>query len=86
MLRGSRKATREPGMTAAIAISIVVLVLALAVLAVLLVVVAGIRGDERRQGLCRAPRTRASALTRRVLGAHATPDNTLHHARADARR
>ena len=70
-------------MNAAIPLLIVVLVLALAVAAALVVVVVGIRGDERCQSLSQTPRTRAEAITRRVLGAYATPDHTV---RADLRR
>lgn len=73
-------------MNAVVVFSILVLVLGLAVVAALVVVVAGIRGDERRMSLCQAPCTRAGALTRRVLGAYATPETTVHRVRANARR
>jgi hypothetical protein len=36
--------------------------------------------------LSAAPRTRTSAVVRRVLGVHAAPHQTIHRARADARR
>jgi hypothetical protein len=71
---------------AVVALSILVLMLALAVVAGLVVVVAGIRGDERRMSLCEAPRTRAGSVARRVPGAYATPDHTVDRAHADARR
>jgi hypothetical protein len=73
-------------MNAVIALLIVVLVLVLAGLAALVVVVAGIRGDERRMSLSQAPRTRVGAVTRRVLGAHVSPHDDVHRARADVRR
>ena len=73
-------------MTAAIPLLIVVLVFTLAVAAALVVVVVGIRGDERCQSLSQTPRTRTEAITRRVLGAYATPDHNVHRIRADLRR
>jgi hypothetical protein len=73
-------------MNAVIALLIVVLVLVLAIVAALVVVVAGIRGDERRVSLSQAPRTRAGAVARRMLGAYVTPHDNVHRARADVRR
>jgi hypothetical protein len=46
----------------------VVLVTGLAVLAVLALVLAGIRAEDRRMSLTRTPRTRIEAVTRRLLG------------------
>jgi hypothetical protein len=69
-----------------ILIMVAALVLAAAVLVALVVIVAGIHGDERRMSLSAAPRTRTSAVVRRVLGVHAAPHQTIHRARADARR
>jgi hypothetical protein len=70
---------------AVIAVLTLVLVMVLAAAAALVVVVASIRGDERRMSLRQPPRTRAGAVTRRVLGAHVTTDQNVHRARADAR-
>jgi hypothetical protein len=73
-------------MTVLVAVLALVLVLAVAVLAVLMVVVAGIRGDERRLSLSEAPLTRTGAVARRVLGVHAAPGHNHHRTHADARR
>jgi hypothetical protein len=54
------------------AIFAAVLTLAAALLALLAVVAAGVRGDERHMSLSEAPRTRTRAIARRVLGARAT--------------
>jgi hypothetical protein len=54
------------------AIFAAVLTLAAALLALLAVVVAGIRGDERHMSLSEAPQTPTQAIARRVLGARAT--------------
>jgi hypothetical protein len=73
-------------MSTVVALSLLVLVLALAAVAVIVMVVAGIRGDERRMSLSDAPTTRVRAVARRVLGVHATTENTIQRARADVRR
>lgn len=74
-------------MNVVLALLIVSLVLVLAVMAALLLLALYIRGEERRQGLSQAPRTRGGAVARRVLGAYAAdPGARVRRARAHARR
>ena len=49
-------------------LAIVALVIGLGVLALLILVVAGIRDEERHMSLTSAPRTRIEATTRRLTG------------------
>jgi ABC-type lipoprotein release transport system permease subunit len=49
-------------------LAIVALVIALGVLALLVLVLAGIRDEERHMSLTSAPRTRIGAITRRLTG------------------
>jgi type II secretory pathway component PulJ len=63
---------------AAVAVAIVALLIALGVLALLALVLAGIRDEERHMSLTSAPRTRIAAITRHLTGAgvrtpHARP-------------
>lgn len=53
---------------AAVTVAIVALVIALGVLGLLVLVLAGIRDEERHMSLTRAPRTRIGAVTRRLTG------------------
>jgi hypothetical protein len=49
-------------------LAIVALVIGLGVLALLVLVLAGIRDEERHMSLTSAPRTRIAAVTRRLTG------------------
>jgi hypothetical protein len=60
---------------AAMTVAILALLIALGVLALLALVLAGIRDEERHMSLTSAPRTRIGALTRHLTGAGVrTPD------------
>ena len=52
----------------AVTLTIVALLIALGVLALLALVLAGIRDEERHMSLTSAPRTRIGAVTRRLTG------------------
>ena len=52
----------------AMTLAIVALLIALGVLALLVLVLAGIRDEERHMSLTSAPRTRIGAVTRRLTG------------------
>ena len=73
-------------MSVIIPVLIVALALAAAVIAALVIVVAGIHGDERHLRLAGRPRTRASALARRMTGVHATTAASLYRTHADPGR
>jgi hypothetical protein len=73
-------------MNAVLALLVVGLVVVLAVAAGLLLLAVHIHGEERRQALSQAPRTRGGAVARRVLGAHASPRVSVRRARDYARR
>jgi hypothetical protein len=53
---------------AAVTVAIVALLIALGVLALLALVLAGIRDEERHMSLTSAPRTRIAAITRHLTG------------------
>ncbi len=53
---------------AAMTLAIVALLIALGVLALLVLVLVGIRDEERHMSLTSAPRTRIGAVTRRLTG------------------
>ena len=53
---------------AAVTLAIVALLIALGVLALLVLVLVGIRDEERHMSLTSAPRTRIGAVTRRLTG------------------
>lgn len=53
---------------AAVTVAIAVLLIALGVLALLVLVLAGIREEERHMSLTSAPRTRIAAVTRHLTG------------------
>ncbi len=53
---------------AAVTLAIVALVIGLGVLALLVLVLVGIRDEERHMSLTSAPRTRIGAVTRRLTG------------------
>jgi hypothetical protein len=61
--------TASPAGPAAVTVAIAVLLIALGVLALLALVRAGIRDEERHMSLTSAPRTRIGAITRRLTGA-----------------
>jgi hypothetical protein len=73
-------------MNAVLALLVVGLIGVVAIAAALALLAVHIHGEERRQALSQAPRTRAGAVTRRVLGAHSTPTTDVSRARAQARR
>jgi hypothetical protein len=52
----------------AMTLTVVALLIALGVLALLVLVLAGIRHEERHMSLTSAPRTRIGAITRRLTG------------------
>lgn len=52
----------------AVVVAVIVAVAGLSALALLVLVVAGIHGEERHMSLTGTPRTRTAAVTRRVLG------------------
>ena len=52
----------------AMTVAIVALLIALGVLALLVLVLVGIRDEERHMSLTSAPRTRTGAITRRLIG------------------
>jgi hypothetical protein len=52
----------------AMTLTVVALLIALGVLALLVLVLVGIRGEERHMSLTGTPRTRIGALTRRLTG------------------
>jgi len=52
----------------AVTVAVVALVIALSVLGLLVLVLAGIRDEERHMSLTSAPRTRIGAVTRRLTG------------------
>ena len=63
-----------------VTVAAVALVITLAVLGLLVLVLAGIRDEERHMSLTSAPRTRIGAVTRRLTGVgvrtpHAGPGN-----------
>ena len=53
---------------AAVTLAVVALVIGLCVLALLVLVLVGIRDEERHMSLTSAPRTRIEAVTRRLTG------------------
>ena len=57
-------------MNAIIPILIVVAILAVIMLSVLVMVIIGIHGDERRMSLTNEPRTLSAIIARRIIGAH----------------
>ena len=59
---------------------------AVVMVAVLVIVTAGIHGDERRKSLASPPRTRSAALARRMLGAHGAPHSPSRPSPVDSRR
>jgi hypothetical protein len=61
---------------AAVTVAIVALVIGLGVLALLVLVLVGIRHEERHMSLTSAPRTRIEAVTRRLTGVGV---RTPHH-------
>jgi hypothetical protein len=73
-------------MNAVLALLIVGLIFVAAIAAALVLLAVHIHSDERRQALSQAPRTRAGAVVRRVLGAHSTSITDASRARAHARR
>jgi len=54
---------------AAVTVAVVALLIALGVLALLVLVLVGIRDEERHMSLTSAPRTRIAAITRHLTGA-----------------
>jgi hypothetical protein len=60
--------TASPAGPVAIAVAIAALLIALGVLALLALVLAGIRDEERHMSLTSAPRTRIGAITRHLTG------------------
>jgi hypothetical protein len=64
-------------MNAIVLILVVTAIPALAMAAVLIIVIAGIHGDERRMSLTGEPRTRSGIVARRVLGLHSDFHNSV---------
>jgi len=60
--------TASPTGPAAVTVAIVALLIALGVLALLALVLVGIRDEERHMSLTSAPRTRIGAITRQLTG------------------
>ncbi len=58
----------------AVTLAIVALLIALSVLALLALVLAGIRDEERHMSLTSAPRNRIGAVTRRLTGVGVRPE------------
>jgi flagellar basal body-associated protein FliL len=73
-------------MNAVLALLLVGLVVVVAIAAALTLLAVHIHSEERRQALSQEPRTRAAAVVRRVLDAHATPTTNVNRTRAHARR
>lgn len=73
-------------MNAVLALLVVGLFVVLAVAVALLLLALHIHGEEHRQALSQAPRTRSGAVARRLLGAHAIPRASARRARDYARR
>jgi len=65
---------------------IVVILLAASILATLILVIAGIHGDERHMSLTGQPRTRRQSFARRVLGVHDSQNRITPKARDQAKR
>ena len=65
---------------------IVVILLAASILATLILVIAGIHGDERHMSLTGEPRTRRESFARRVLGVHDSQNQITQETRDEARR
>jgi hypothetical protein len=59
----------------------IVLITGLGVLALLAVLLVGIRHEERHMSLTRTPRTRASVLSRRLTGVHVRHPRPTAHCR-----
>ena len=74
-------------MTMAVILTAAVLIVALGVLALLVLVLVGIRTEERHMTLTSAPRTRTGALSRRLTGASTRrPGNAPRCRYQDVRR
>jgi hypothetical protein len=65
---------------------VIVAVIAIASVGMLLIVIAGIHGDEGHMSLADRPRTRTRALARWVLGAYALPIRRSARPHTSARR
>ena len=65
---------------------IVVILLAASILATLILVIAGIHGDERHMSLTGEPRTRRESFARRVLGVLDSQNQITQETRDEARR
>ena len=63
-----------------------VFVTGLGVLALLVLVIAGLRAEERQMNLTRPPRTRAGLLARRLTGASARRPQQAPHCRYEHAR
>lgn len=73
-------------MNAVLALLVVGLIVVLAGASALLLLAVHIHGEERRQALSQAPRSRGGAVARRVLSAHSIPRASARRARDYARR
>ena len=68
---------------AAMTVAIVALLIALGVLALLALVLAGIRDEERHMSPTSAPRTRIAAITRRLTGVGVRTPEACHRKNHD---
>jgi hypothetical protein len=73
-------------MNAVLSVLVIGLIAVVAIAAAMVLLAVHIHSEERRQALSQEPRTRAGAVVRRVLGAHASPTPNVNRARAHARR
>lgn len=73
-------------MSAILAVVILVAILGAAIFVTLIIVIAGIRGDEQRMSLGEQPAGLTARMARRITGAYASPHPEARRVRAQIRR